>query len=219
MDAPLRLPRVLVTGFSVFPGAPLNPTEHLIPLIEAERDRYASMCVLATDVYPVDFQGLPNRLTGACTAGSPDIAIHFGLDADCQGITLERVARNAFGIGRADNIGFAPSTAWIHEGGEHLPSSLPLETLHRELKEAGLPVSFSDDAGDYLCNYIFYLARSKLCAGYEPDMAGFIHVPPLQEKHGAGAANAMALEQLLAASRIIITTCCETWRAQRKSPN
>nr|WP_280819029.1 hypothetical protein [Tianweitania sediminis] len=212
------MPRVLVTGFSVFPGAPLNPTEHLIPLIEAERDRYADLCQLTTEVYPVDFRGLPLRLADACKAASPDIAIHFGLSAEAQSITLERLARNAFGVGRPDNVGFAPPVAHIHEGGEHLPSSLPLLALHEELVRAGLPVSFSDDAGDYLCNYLFYLARSRLCAGYEPEMAGFIHVPPLLEEDRASPSNDMTLEDLLQASRIIIATCCQAWMEHTKSP-
>jgi pyroglutamyl-peptidase len=208
------LPRVLVTGFSVFPGAPLNPTEHLIPLIEAERDRYAALCEIVTDVYPVDYQSLPMRLQAACRERGPDIAIHFGLSARAQGITIERVARNALGVGRPDNTGFSPAQAHIAVGGEDYPSTLPVDALYENLAAAGLPVSYSDDAGDYLCNYIFYLARAKSCPGFAPDMAGFIHVPPLRENRESDAENAMTLEQLLQASRIIIETCCRAHGAQ-----
>lgn len=218
MGARKKLPRVLVTGFSVFPGAPLNPTEHLVPLIEARRGDYAGLCHLTTEVYPVDYQGLPARLEAACINGSPHIAIHFGLSAKAQGITLERLARNAYGVGRPDNVGYAPEAAHIRASGEHYPSTLPFDAIYGALKEANIPASLSDDAGDYLCNYLFYLSRSKLCPGFEPALSGFIHVPPLNEGRESEPANALDLDTLARAADIAIRTCCEAFCKNEKRP-
>jgi pyroglutamyl-peptidase len=68
----------------------------------------------------------------------------------------------------------------VVEDGQHIsPSTPPLQTLYEDLELASLDIRFSDDAGGYPCNHLFYLSRSrsdKLCPDF---MSGFIHVSPL----------------------------------------
>ncbi|HWK64973.1 MAG TPA: hypothetical protein VNS34_08530 [Rhizobiaceae bacterium] len=204
-----RRPRILVTGFSAFPGAPVNPTERLIAALEARRSEFHGPDRLTFAVLAVDYGRLPAALGELAKAVPHDIAIHFGLSAQARGFTLERYARNAFGP-KPDNSGYLPAAGPICAGPERLPSTLPLERLHDLLVNHGLPVSWSDDAGGYLCNYLFYLSRSGLVPEFTPGMSGFIHVPPLVGDWEANT-SAMALDVLVKGAALIIGHCADVW--------
>jgi pyroglutamyl-peptidase len=190
--------RVLVTGFEPFPGAPVNPTEWLAGELRRDPPVLDGIAAFRAEVLPVDYAKVGPRLSEIGREFRPDIAIHFGLAAECSGFRLERVARNSFAGARADNAGALPEARAICDGPETLPSGLPLDAIHDVLAAAGLPVEWSDDAGAYLCNMVFTLSRAHACEGFTPAMSGFVHVPPTGEGKPLGNA------QLLAGARIII---------------
>jgi pyroglutamyl-peptidase len=198
--------RVLVTGFEPFPGAPVNPTEWLVEELRREPPVLDGIAAFRAEVLPVDYAKVGPRLSEIGREFRPDIAIHFGLAAECSGFRLERVARNSFAGARADNAGALPEARAICDGPETLPSGLPLDAIHDALAAAGLPVEWSDDAGAYLCNMVFTLSRAHACEGFTPAMSGFVHVPPTGEGKPLGNA------QLLAGARLIIE---ETLRSRR----
>lgn len=61
-------------------------------------------------------------------------------------------------------------------------SSLPLERMYKTLKERNIPVALSDNAGRYVCNYVYYLAYHQLKILENNSRAGFIHVPLMSEQ-------------------------------------
>ena len=61
-------------------------------------------------------------------------------------------------------------------------SALPLERIYRSLKDRNIPVTMSDNAGKYICNYVFYLACHQIKLLKNSGKAGFIHVPLLSEQ-------------------------------------
>jgi pyroglutamyl-peptidase len=199
-------PRVLVTGFGAFPGAPVNPTEALMAALEARKGEFADRCDLATALFDVDYRTLPVRLDELAQPSCPDIAIHFGLSAQAAAFQLERVAKNEIRPNSADNAGFIPERATICDLDDSFGSTLPLEAIHAALTAKDLPVTYSDDAGGYLCNFLFYHARSGLCSAFAPDMAGFIHVPLL---------SALPADRLLAGAATIIDVSIEAWNSDR----
>ncbi|MDN5929296.1 MAG: pyroglutamyl-peptidase I [Hyphomicrobiales bacterium] len=190
--------RVLVTGFEPFAGAPVNPTEWLVGELRRDPPALDGIAAFRAEVLPVDYAKVGPRLSEIGREFRPDIAIHFGLAAECSGFRLERVARNSFAGARADNSGAVPQASDICEGPETLASTLPLAAIHDRLRAGGLPVEWSDDAGAYLCNMVFTLSRAHACQGFAPEMSGFVHVPPTGEGKPLGNA------QLLAGARIII---------------
>jgi pyroglutamyl-peptidase len=190
--------RVLVTGFEPFPGAPVNPTEWLAGELRRDPPVLDGIAAFRAEVLPVDYAKVGPRLSEIGREFRPDIAIHFGLAAECSGFRLERVARNSFAGARADNAGALPEPSAICEGPATLASTLPLATIRERLEAAGLPVEWSDDAGAYLCNMVFTLSRAHACEGFAPAMSGFVHVPPTGDGKPLGKA------QLLAGARLII---------------
>lgn len=199
---------VLVTGFSVFPGAETNPTETLMGWF---RDRDAGLgpeIDLRVGLLDTAFGTIAEQLCVLGREHRPDVAVHFGLARAARGFRLERLARNRVSVTAPDRHGHRSDRDRACPEGDDLPSGLPLDAIGRELAGAGLPWEFSDDAGDYLCNLCFYLSRGGLAAPLAPRHAGFVHVPHL----GDGAAPAsptageprLSRDQLWRGARIIV---------------
>jgi pyroglutamyl-peptidase len=210
---PRRLPRLLVTGFNAFPDAPLNPTELLVAELARNRQRFAPLADFRTEVIDVDYRKLPERLVEMGKTFKPDIAIHFGLSASARGFRLERLAWNKASLAHPDNSGYVPTEARFCGGAESIESALPLGEIHMALTKAGLPVEYSDSAGEYLCNYLFYFSRAGLARGFRPKMTGFVHVPLLAAEAGP---DTLTLRQLVEGGTLIVETCVEAWK--RKGP-
>lgn len=206
-------PRVLITGFGPFPGAPVNPTETLVRRLESEPGPLSGPAHIRTAVLPVEYAAVPDLLAELGRHNSPDIAIHFGLSAEAEGFTLERLARNEIRAGKPDNSGAHPDTPVILHEGDNRLSTLPLDKMAIALGAAGLPWSWSDDAGGYLCNTVFTLSAAHACDGLRPVMAGFVHVPPLKEAEPDHAA-AMAIDDLVAGANIVIAACIDDWNVR-----
>lgn len=206
----VRPARILVTGFSVFPGAPVNPTEALAGILTEQPPEDEAIAAFRAEVLAVEYATIADRLSAIGREFLPDIAIHFGLAGECEGFRLERIARNSHAQARPDQAGAMPTATQVCAGPETLKSTLPLDLIAARLQQAGLPVQWSDDAGGYLCNTVFTLSVAHACDGLRPAMAGFVHVPPLKEAK-PHRANAMGIDDLVAGARIFIASCADAW--------
>ena len=211
-------PRVLITGFPPFPGAPVNPTQWLIETLQPSD--LTHICELRSAIIPVDYAAVGDALNDLARDFDPHIVINFGLAAEATGIRLERVARNEIAANRVDNSGEAPSQKTICKGASELASGLPLAAIAAELEAQNLPVQWSDDAGGYLCNYIFYLTRAGLCNALKANLTGFIHVPLLAQTRGNNTAGQFCLtkQDLLKAAQITIEQSVAALERNMSSP-
>jgi pyroglutamyl-peptidase len=202
------MPTILATGFLPFPSAPVNPTEWLIRTLEAEGWQPEG-ARLVTHILPTVFDVYERSLKPMIDKVKPDAVVQFGLSAKANGFTLERTAYNMQTVRRPDGEGaFAPAR-WIEPmaPATHI-SSLPLPEIAQELHEARLPVEWSDSAGDYMCNLVFYRCRVALPHA----MTGFIHLPytvPMEEEAlacGAPQSTGIAMSEasMLTGAKIIL---------------
>jgi pyroglutamyl-peptidase len=174
--------RILVTGFTPFPTAPENPTEVLAGAIQADQIDLPEKIEGRAVLLPTEYEASLEKLKSEIGNFKPDAVVSFGLSAKAQGFTLERVARNEWSSELPDNGGFRPSDPQIlPEGEATCPSTLPLKEMFVDLKDLDLPVAYSDDAGAYVCNHLFYRTMSMDKAS-RPSQAGFVHVPYLSEQ-------------------------------------
>jgi pyroglutamyl-peptidase len=205
---------ILATGFSVFPGAPENPTAWV--MAELERTGWQPAGArLVTRTLPVRFDMWERGYQPLLAEFKPDVAIAFGLSAKAKGMTLESTARNRVATDRPDFTGVcSPGDCVKTDGPAVRPTRLPLRDISVALRKADVPVARSDDAGDYMCNLLFYRLMEHAEAG-EPAIAGFIHVPYLDSQarrliaNGAIADGVFTLSeaQLLRGVQTIIQVC------------
>lgn len=206
--------KVLVTGFSVFPGAPANPTAWAIDELQREKwQPRGARLVMRT--LPVRFDLWESEMEPLLNDVRPDIAIAFGLSAKATGVTLESTAHNIVATDRPDFTGACATGACVvQDGHAHYPTTLPLREIDANLRAAGLPVSPSDSAGDYLCNLTFYRLMTLVERG-GPRLAGFIHVPYLDTQvaklaaqgHNVPHASTLTEAQMITAVKTVVDTC------------
>jgi pyroglutamyl-peptidase len=112
----------------------------------------------------------------------PDAVVSFGLSAKAMGVTLESTARNRVSTGRPDFTGACASSDQISAGAAAIfPTRLPLREISVALAEHGVRLARSDDAGDYICNLLFYRLMEFAESG-GPRVAGFVHVPYVESQ-------------------------------------
>lgn len=178
---------ILLTGFQPFGEHAVNPTALLMERLAGEEG-------VATAVLPVEYDACADRFAELVETHAPIAALSFGLAFKTDYILIERLAWNRDESPQADNAGVVREDAPIAaDGPAAYGCGLPVPLLLQTLARAGLPVTFSDHAGGFVCNHLYYRARHLIeTRGLDIPMA-FLHVPPLPEQV-AGRAGRRGLE-------------------------
>jgi len=190
-------PRILITGFGRFPGAPANPAAPIARAL-AKRRRPAlaptsrsAMVLPTTWATAADFSRTLDRI-------APDIVLMVGLASDRPHLCVEVRGMNATGRS-PDASRTRPADRLLQRGGPANAACLaaPAPLLHA-LRQAGVPAEASRDAGGYICNALAYRAYQWAAAGAEPRLAVFVHIPRPSPRLPASAIT-RAIEALLVA--------------------
>jgi pyroglutamyl-peptidase len=162
---------ILVTGFEPFGEHRVNPSERVVRALAGEAG-------IESAVLPVSFRRAAPELLRALDAARPDALLLLGAHSG-DGIRLERVALNLDDAESPDNDGETRSGRPILATGPvGYFSTLPLDAFAAALTARALPFAWSHDAGGFLCNHAFYLARDWAeCSGRDVP-CGFVHLPP-----------------------------------------
>lgn len=167
---------VLVTGFAPFGDLTVNPSGLLAQRLGDEPGVIGA-------VLPVSYAAAGDAFAELVERHKPAAALCFGVAAESDYLLIERIAWNRDESTAADNDGVTRENQEIVAGG---PSAygctLPIPELMRVLALAGLPVTFSDHAGGFVCNNLFYRARHFIDSRELYLPMAFIHVPPLPEQ-------------------------------------
>lgn len=164
--------RVLLTGFGPFAGRNINASS--IGATSVAASRHDVKRVIVDVVW-----GEPTRTVLPMLDGDSNIVISFGEATDT--FRLELVARNERGARRRDNLNALPSVALIrHDGPDLLNPVFDAERVVNALAERGFPIECSTNAGQFLCDEMFYTLLheqrfGKLAASL--DVVAFVHVP------------------------------------------
>jgi pyroglutamyl-peptidase len=200
-------PRILITGFGPFPGAPFNPTEPLVARLLRLRRPALDDIELSGHIFPVTYQDVDRQLPELLASRRPHALLMFGLAARTPFLRIESRARNAITrlwpdagharlhkgsiSGNSDAQAFGPHTA----------------RLLRAAAATGIDARASRDAGSYLCNYLSWRAIETTRRENGPRLAAFVHVPLLAR--GAafwnkGTPRRITLEELVDAGEAML---------------
>jgi pyroglutamyl-peptidase len=169
---------LLLTGFGPFPDVPKNATAKLVPdLGRRARQEFSGLRVV-TRILPTEWNVGPKQLAALIQRERPVVAVHFGVTNDANGFRIETRAQNRCGAKPDAKAALPPALTLAADGPAALNATIPTRDIVRHLQALGLPAVLSSDAGDYLCNAIFYHALTALQdGGASPSMCGFIHIP------------------------------------------
>jgi pyroglutamyl-peptidase len=159
---------ILVTGFEPFGGLDYNPSADVATTL-------GDLPGFVSRILPVSFAAMPPARREAVDA-VPDLSlvISCGLASRRRKVCVEVKAVNEKRAAIPDNDGVAADGQPLQLG---LPSALRVnaavaDRAYAALRDGGVPVRYSTDAGAYLCNATLF----QLLAWDVP--AVFIHVPP-----------------------------------------
>jgi pyroglutamyl-peptidase len=165
------MPTILITGFGPFPGAPSNPTMRPARhLGSVRRARFAGLRRIVS-VLPTTWamlEAMPKPVIDM----QPDAVLMLGLAGRRRRITPEARALNHAGLLRTDaERALPPGRDLVRGGGFVRTGGVDAARMTAALRRGGLPAAVSRNAGDYLCNALFY----RMAGLGAPCI--FVHVP------------------------------------------
>jgi pyroglutamyl-peptidase len=202
--------KVLLTGFEPFGPVRVNPSEQIVRRIGRhmeEETRSREAIDLRAEVLPTEFAAADRRIRHWIRQFRPDAVLCLGVAPQRDKISLERFALNMDDDSLPDNAGRRRAGRRIAPNGPPAYwSTLPLERIRKQLERQGIPVSYSNHAGTYLCNHIFYVARQEIERLGNGAPCGFVHVPPARTR--GKKARGLGLETMVEA----VEYCLEVLR-------
>ncbi len=175
--------RILITSFGPFNNFKVNPSNLAMKLLrekmtdlEAQHDLYwRELGVSYDEVLQFEKEYLGIHL---------DLVLHLGVATNDSLMRLEIQAKNQ--RQGKDVNGLDPTTDSIIENQSDIKTGINIQILENICSKHPSIVRISNDAGAYLCNYIYYLSLSSNLADRN---ALFIHIADTQNN-----SNAVSLE-------------------------
>jgi pyroglutamyl-peptidase len=175
--------RILITSFGPFNNFKVNPSNLAMKLLrekmtdfEAQHDLYWRELGVSYDevhLFEKEFSGI-----------QLDLVLHLGVATNDSLMRLEIQAKNQ--RQGKDVNGLDPTTDSIIENQSDIKTGINIQVLENICSKQPSIVRISNDAGAYLCNYIYYLSLSSNLADRN---ALFIHIADTQNN-----SNAVSLE-------------------------
>jgi pyroglutamyl-peptidase len=184
---------IVLTGFNRFGELDVNPSQLIVERI-GERALSDGRDGILTEVLRTDYVAAGSRVSKLIRQEEPDVVLLLGVARGRSAISLERVALNIDDSATPDNAGETRAGDLIvPDGPAAYWSSLPLRSLWDALHDREIPVSYSNHAGTFLCNHVFYLARHEIERARLDTQCGFVHVPLMCEQVDTSEAEVRSL--------------------------
>ncbi|GJD11459.1 hypothetical protein Gasu2_55970 [Galdieria sulphuraria] len=165
-----------LTGFGRFHRVSQNPTEFLVKQ------------VVTTTVATTSVKGAQQALDEVYGKLHRDksvrnVIIHCGVDASANCFRLEERAYNEASFSCPDESGWQPKVVPIDDTkpvDSFLVTSINIRQAVEELEKKGFHVKSSEDAGRFLCNWIYYQSLTRAQCEFSVKVV-FVHFPPIQD--------------------------------------
>jgi pyroglutamyl-peptidase len=158
--------KILVTGFEPFNDHTANPSEAVVRRLATTSEHH-----IDTAVFPVNFSSVKRRYPALLKRLKPNLIINLGLCERSGTIQLEQIAQAYY----IDPRKTKPTLNKL-PGPPALETRLPVDQLLRKLQRQGIPATRSHYAGNFLCNFIYYLSLNW-CGDSTKRNALFVHLP------------------------------------------
>ncbi|RLN40338.1 pyrrolidone-carboxylate peptidase-like [Panicum miliaceum] len=184
---------VHVTGFKKFHGVAENPTEKIVRNLQSfveKRGLPKGLVLGSCTVLDAAGQGALGplyELLESTVHGreyrSPNqeqvILLHFGANSGSHRFALENQAVNEATFRCPDELGWKPQRVPIMSSEGSIlharQTTLPVKEISKSLQQMGYDVTPSDDAGRFVCNYVYY--HSLRFAEKHGIRSLFVHFP------------------------------------------
>jgi len=178
-------PTILVTGFEPFGGETVNASWEAAQRLEGWRHGDAAA---VARLLPCAYDASVKTLISAIETLQPDGLLMAGQAARRAVVCVERFAHNLDDATAPDNDGALRRGLRISRAApDWLEARVPVRTIARAIKEAGIPARVSRDAGGFVCNHLYFGALQYLGEKRSAIPAVFVHLPVTPEQAPRGA--------------------------------
>ncbi len=158
--------KVLITGFGPFGDVKENPSQKLLKSLNELLPQDKFIC----EVLPVSYSFCEDWILEQ-NRHEFAFVLHFGVAMKSEKIRLEKKAKNFCGEGK-DITGFSKTGLIKENEPKSLVSQVNTEHLAEWLNNEGFPCEVSEDAGDYLCNFLYFISLLHFSGNVL-----FVHIP------------------------------------------
>jgi pyroglutamyl-peptidase len=170
---------ILVTGFEPFGGEAVNASWEAARRLDGWRcGDHVAVAVMLPCVYDASVDAFAEAFERL----KPHAALMTGQAARRGLVCVERFARNVGNATTPDNRGRLRAAAELNDGPERLDATVPAAEIVRAIRNAGLPARASTNAGDYVCNHLYYGALAFVRRVSPETPVVFLHLPATPEQ-------------------------------------
>jgi len=195
---------ILVTGFEPFGGETINPSWEAARALDGWR---CAEHEVVSRRLPCVFGVANETLADEIVRVRPGLVVMVGQAGGRSEICIERIAQNQDSHEAPDNAGVVRRGAPIVIDGPQVRyASVDVEAIVAAIANAGIPVRVSDDAGNFVCNHVFYGACHLGATKYPAMRVVFVHIPfaPTQAERHPGEST-LPIEKAVEALKIAIS--------------
>ncbi|MEP6756042.1 MAG: hypothetical protein ABJA67_11130 [Chthonomonadales bacterium] len=175
---------MLITGFGSFMNVSDNPSGRIARALSTH---FADRHEVSLLELPVSYSEVQKLLSGALHVSQWDVVVLLGVAGRSRKIRMERVARNQVDQTLKGSDGKLSAHSVIMEGSpDRLTTNVPIDALLPPQDALRNSFRISTDAGQYLCNYAYYLALQASLAENSECWTIFIHIPPDEKTFAEG---------------------------------
>jgi len=170
--------RVAVAGFGPFPGVLKNPSGEIVRALSKMQRFRSSGIELQATVLDTAY-GKAEAALDRLIAHKPDAIVLFGVAGRTKHIRVETIARNRVSLLHPDRDRVTPAFRKLSaKGAPFLKVRGSAIHMRAAIRAAGARAELSINAGNYLCNAVFYHALAAAKGQSPGPLTFFIHVPP-----------------------------------------
>lgn len=169
------IPSILVTGFGPFPGVERNPSQSAVERLAAALAAGPAPCAW-TAILPTGYEAAGAAVEGLIETLRPRVLLLTGVARGERGFRVERRAANLDDSDTPDVAGEVRRGRTIAPGGPARYDT-GAQPLCEVLAAHRLPARESDDAGGYVCNHAYYVARHVAATRAASTRCAFVHLP------------------------------------------
>lgn len=178
---------VLITAFEPFGGETINASWEAAKELDGWRCNGSIVAALAL---PCAYGLCVDELMTACARLSPRAVLMTGQAARRSMVSVERIARSGASRTSRDNLGALGAS--VADGPAELETTAPAAKIARAVRAAGIAARVSANAGDYVCNHLYYGALRRMAESASTAPAIFIHVPATPAQRQVAGARPLA---------------------------
>lgn len=146
--------KIIITSFGPFQDFKMNPSHEVMQLLKNKFDKEGHPELhVEWKTLDVSYSSVAEFKANISNQKTMFL-LHMGVAANEPLLRLEIMARNeCFG---QDITGLNPSANFIYENGGNLKTNISLDFIHAFISRHSEKVRISEDAGTYLCNFLYY---------------------------------------------------------------